>query len=53
MLNFSPSVDLNYLLGYSGGLSYRYIGHKVAGLQAELITRNVAGPKAMDFMPDN
>lgn len=36
MLNFSPSVDLTYLLGYSGGLSYRYIGHKVAGLQAEL-----------------
>ena len=36
MVNFSPSVDLTYMLGYSAGLSYRYIGHKVAGLQAEL-----------------
>ena len=36
MVNFSPSVDQTYLLGYCAGLSYRYIGHKVAGLQAEL-----------------
>lgn len=36
MINFSPSVDQTYQLGYNAGISYRYIGHKTAGVQAEL-----------------
>lgn len=35
-INFKPSVDQAYSLGYNGGLVFRYVGHKVAGLQAEI-----------------
>jgi hypothetical protein len=36
MVNFSPSVDQSYLLGYHGGLVARYIADKNIGVQAEL-----------------
>ncbi len=39
MVNFSPTIDQNPLhchLGATAGLVYRYIGHKVCGLQVEL-----------------
>ena len=36
MVNFSPSVDQSFLLGYHGGLVYRYIADKNMGVQAEL-----------------
>ncbi|NCU32948.1 MAG: PorT family protein, partial [Candidatus Moranbacteria bacterium] len=36
MLNFNPTVSQGFLLGYNGGISFRFIAHKVAGVQAEL-----------------
>ena len=36
MVNFSPSVDQTYLIGYNGGIGFRYIGHTFAGVLAEL-----------------
>lgn len=36
MINFSPSISQNYLMGYHGGLVYRYIADKNLGVQAEL-----------------
>jgi hypothetical protein len=36
MVNFSPSVNQTFLLGYNGGLIFRYIEDKYVGVQAEL-----------------
>jgi len=36
MLNFDPSVDQGFLLGYNGGIVFRYIAEKNVGMQAEL-----------------
>ncbi|HRZ98020.1 MAG TPA: porin family protein, partial [Paludibacter sp.] len=36
MVNFSPSVNQSYLLGYHGGLVFRYIADRHVGVQAEL-----------------
>lgn len=36
MLYFNPQVKQSYLTGYNGGLTFRYIGKKSLGVQAEL-----------------
>jgi hypothetical protein len=36
MINFSPSVNQEMLLGYNGGFIFRYITEKNVGLQVEL-----------------
>lgn len=36
MMYFKPTVLQSYLLGYNGGLIFRYIGKKNFGVQAEL-----------------
>ncbi len=36
MVMFSPVVNQSYLLGYNGGLVFRYIAEKNVGMQAEL-----------------
>lgn len=36
MVMFKPSVSQSYLLGYNGGLIFRYISEKNVGMQAEL-----------------
>jgi len=36
MIAFNPSVSQSYLLGYNGGISFRYIGEKNVGLHTEL-----------------
>ncbi len=36
LVGFSPSVDQDYLLGYNGGLVYRYIADTYVGFQVEL-----------------
>lgn len=35
-VNFTPSVDQNYIQGYNGGVIFRYISAKSLGVQAEL-----------------
>lgn len=36
MVMFKPAVSQTYLLGYNGGLVFRYIAEKNVGMQAEL-----------------
>lgn len=36
MIHFSPSVEQEILLGYNGGIVFRYIDEKNVGVQAEL-----------------
>jgi len=36
MVMFDPTVSQSYLLGYNGGLVFRYISEKHVGMQAEL-----------------
>lgn len=36
MVAFNPSVSQGFLLGYNGGIIFRYVGDKYAGVQAEL-----------------
>jgi len=36
MINFKPSIDQGYLMGYTGGIVFRYIAEKNVGMQAEL-----------------
>lgn len=36
MVMFKPAVSQSYLLGYNGGLVFRYISEKNVGMQAEL-----------------
>jgi hypothetical protein len=36
MVLFNPAVTQSYLLGYNGGLVFRYIAEKNVGMQAEL-----------------
>jgi len=36
MVRFDPAVSQNYLLGYNGGLVFRYIAEKNVGMQLEL-----------------
>jgi hypothetical protein len=36
MVMFKPTVDQSYLLGYNGGIVFRYIAEKNVGMQAEL-----------------
>lgn len=36
MLYFNPQVKQTFLTGYNGGLTFRYIGKKSLGVQAEL-----------------
>lgn len=36
MVMFSPSIKQDYILGYNGGLVFRYIAEKNVGVQAEL-----------------
>ncbi|HRU63620.1 MAG TPA: porin family protein [Paludibacteraceae bacterium] len=36
MIHFSPSVEQEILLGYNGGIVFRYIDEKNVGIQAEL-----------------
>jgi hypothetical protein len=36
MIGFKPEVAQTYLLGYNGGLVFRYIAEKNVGMQAEL-----------------
>lgn len=36
MVAFHPSVPQGFLMGYNGGLVFRYVGNKYVGLQAEL-----------------
>ena len=36
MLYFNPQVKQSFLTGYNGGLTFRYIGKKSLGVQAEL-----------------
>ena len=36
MVGFTPTISQSYLLGGNAGMSFRYVGHKFAGFQAEL-----------------
>jgi len=36
MINFKPTIDQGFLMGYTGGLVFRYIAEKNVGMQAEL-----------------
>lgn len=36
MIKFSPTVDQGFLMGYNGGLVFRYIDEKNVGMQAEI-----------------
>jgi hypothetical protein len=36
MVMFNPTVDQSYLLGYNGGIVFRYIAEKNVGMQTEL-----------------
>ena len=36
MISFNPTVNQGFLLGYNGGLVFRYIAEKNVGMQAEL-----------------
>lgn len=36
MIQFKPTVDQGFLMGYNGGIVFRYIAEKNVGMQAEL-----------------
>ena len=36
MIGFTPTIDQGFLQGYNGGVVFRYVGDKYAGVQAEL-----------------
>jgi len=36
MIQFNPTVDQGFLMGYNGGIVFRYIAEKNVGMQAEL-----------------
>jgi len=36
MINFSPAIPQGFLMGFNGGIVFRYIAEKNVGIQAEL-----------------